>query len=207
MRIRTWLTASLGMVTMLLMLTTPALAECPGQPNLWPKFSEVAPSANRIVVGTVVDARGGPVSTIFDLHVDAVLRGTAPEVIEIDGLRSGAPLVGGPTCEKSAVLYARNGDVIAIAYGGRVAGVSNRVTTAAWFQGRPYVLDPGAQSLTLADIRRLARLPDTATMADESLSSLDSDPTLASGILVVVASLAAAATVWRLRGTSFKPRT
>jgi len=49
-----WLAGTALAVGLCLSISAPALAECSGQPNRWPAFSEVAPSAGRIVVGTVM---------------------------------------------------------------------------------------------------------------------------------------------------------
>jgi len=142
----------------------PVLAECMDQRNRWPTFAEVAPSAQRIVVGTVGgDLHGYASSPWFDLRVDEVLRGSSPATVEIRRLVSGVPLTGEQSCRDDAVLYARRGDVIAIAYDGRLAGVAGPVTTVAWVRGDPDPFVVGAQRLTLAAVRNLASLPQTAT--------------------------------------------
>jgi len=168
---RRFLVTGLGILAALLAVSAPALAECPGQPNVWPSFRQVAPSARSIVVGTVENTLTRDASPVFDLRIDEVLRGSSPSMIHLSGLKSGAPLIGGPACQHSAYLYARRGDVIAIAYQGRAPGISGRVTTAAWIEGRPYVLDPGAERLTLVEVRRLAVLPDTSTALIGSVGS------------------------------------
>ncbi|MDQ3447616.1 MAG: hypothetical protein M3432_00355 [Chloroflexota bacterium] len=87
----------------------------------------------------------------------------------LTSLRSGIPLQGSPACRRDAYLYARVGDVIAVAFDGRLPGVPNLTTTAAWIEGRPHgSLVPGPERLTIEEVRRLASLPDTATAATGS---------------------------------------
>jgi hypothetical protein len=137
----------------------------------------IAPSAQRIIVGTVVEDLTGsePVSDTgeylpsawFVLRVDEVLRGTAPDTLVIRRLPSGVSLKRYPSCGGTALLSARVGDVIAIAYRGHRPGQSRLLNTAAWIEGAPrpdFMRD--AQQLSLAQVRRLAaRLPETSTAA------------------------------------------
>jgi len=152
---------------MCLATTTPALAECGGQPNQWPAFTEVAPTAQVVIVGTVhegpfYDGRGA--TPVFRVHVDEVLRGTAADVVEVSGLRTGLPLEGPQSCRQNAYLYAGIGHVIALAFDGRLPGVSKGVNSAAWIEGRPNRhSNPRVQQLTLDEVRYFASLPDTAT--------------------------------------------
>lgn len=166
-RIR-WLGGMTVGVGLSLFASTPAFAECDRQPNRWPAFSEVAPSAERIVVGTVIGPSvshiPGPYYVGLDVRVNQVLRGPATERIAVNALRSGLPLTGPGSCRQNANLYARVGDVIAFAFEGRLPGVDGRVNTAAWIEGRPHaLLVPGPQRLTLDEVRYVASLPDTAT--------------------------------------------
>lgn len=149
----------------------PVAAECVGQPNRWPEFSEVAPTAKRIVVGTVVQsARRDPTepTPVFTLRVDEILRGSAPESIEVRSLRSGLPLAGDRACRRDATLYANVGDVVALAYRGKTAQSGARVTTVAWLGGRPGRLNPGAERSTLADVRRLAGAGPVPTVSEHT---------------------------------------
>jgi len=76
----------------LILASTPsALAECDMQQNRWPLFAHVAPSAKRIVVGTVFNVRSTGFYPWFDLRINQVLRGSAPDVLEIRRLKSGLP--------------------------------------------------------------------------------------------------------------------
>jgi hypothetical protein len=154
--------------------TMPVLAECGLQTNAFPPFTEVASTARRVVIGTVVEPLRGHTGTVatFRVRVDAVLRGDAPASIAVLGIRSGLPLQGSPACRANAFLYARKGDVLAIAFGGRFDGHGG-VNTAAWIEGRPRrdrVV--GVETLTLAQVRRaVAGLPPTSTAALLSDSS------------------------------------
>lgn len=149
---------------------TPVLAECVQQENFFPRFTKVAPSANRIVVGTVgTDLWGFQPTPSFKFHVDEVLRGVSPADLVIRGLKSGLPLIGAPACRQNAFIYAHTGDVIAIAYDGTLPGVAGHVTTVAWIKGAPDVLSmQRVQTLSLPHVRELAALPDTSIAATES---------------------------------------
>lgn len=168
-RIR-WLTGTVLAAGLCLGVSAPAFAECMGQPNRWPAFADVAPTAERIIVGTVVEHTGfdrGSLNLVgYRVSVDEVLRGPAHESVEVNGLKSGLPLVGSGSCRQNAYLYARVGDVIAFAFDGRLPGVAGPVNTAAWIEGRPRRNSvPGPQLLTLAEVRYFTTLPETATSA------------------------------------------
>ncbi len=189
-----------------LTLSAPALAECSSQPNRWPAFSAVAPSAERILVGTVAGPSGphepGPNYVGLDIRVGEVLRGSASETIEIIALRSGLPLVGLGSCQRGAILYARTGDVIAFAFDGRLPGVAGKVNTAAWIEGRPHsLLVPGPERLTIDEVRYYSRLPDTSTGILVSLRE-PQDPPTANIMLMLAAALGALAIGRRLRRSS-----
>jgi hypothetical protein len=79
-----------------------------------------------------------------------VLRGKAPRVLLVDGLRSGRELSGSPACRADAWVYARPGDRIAIAFRGRPSSEDGRVSSAAWLEGEPdRSMNPG---LAVADV-------------------------------------------------------
>ena len=147
----------------------PALGECSGQVNEFPPYTEVAPTADRVIIGTVVDDLAGPGAEepygAFLLRVDEVLRGRAPDTLEVSDLRSGLPLRGSPACRGGAYLMARVGDVLAVAFDGEFAGERD-INTAAWVDGRPVRdLVPGAEVLSLRQARRAAAsLPPTDTL-------------------------------------------
>jgi len=168
-----WLGSVVLAVGLCLATTAPALAECGAQVNRWPAFSELAPSAERVIVGTVTEFtgfdRGSPNLVGYRVDVNEVLRGPASESIEVNGLKSGLPLVGSQSCRQSAYLYARVGDVIAFAFDGRLPGVDGPVNTAAWIEGKPNRNSvPGPQLLRLDEVRYYASLPDTSTVAGDS---------------------------------------
>jgi len=191
-------------LTFCLTTSAPALAECGGQVNRWPAFSDVAPTAERIIVGTVTNPlaphESGPVYVGLDIRVEEVLRGSAPATIEVSGLKSGLPLTGSPSCRQSAYLYARVGDVIAFAFDGRLPGVAGPVNTAAWIEGRPNRNSvPGPQLLTLEEVRHFASLPDTSTGAAGADPSDRSDPAYARLLLSLLAAAGALTIGHRLR--------
>jgi hypothetical protein len=165
-----WVATAALAAGMVLASAVPALGECASQGNVWPKFTEVAPTAQRIVIGRVFEGRDQferGYHIVYGLEIQEVLRGSAPAEIEIDALRSGMPLTGTVACQEDAYLAARVGHVIAIAFQGHVAGVPGRVTTAAWIEGKPDQHTFGAQRLTLAEVHHAAGLPDTAAEASE----------------------------------------
>lgn len=191
------------MISLGLTLTTgaPAAAECNFQPNRWPAFSELAHSADRVIVGTVAEPAGlrdiSPYVS-YVVRVDEVLRGSAPATIEVRALRSGLPRVGDSSCRASALLYARIGDVIAFAFDGELPDVAGEVNTAAWIEGRPHsLLVPGPERLTLDEVRYYASLPDTSTWS--GLSLLEPQDAPASIMLMLAAVVGALAIGRRLR--------
>lgn len=173
--------------------TSPALAECVNQANFFPKFTKVAPTAKRIIVGTVGRDQNGhyPTSPVFDFHVDEVLRGTSPSDIRIFALRSGLPPRGAAGCFRDAHVYARTGDVIALAFDGRLPGFARRVTTVAWIEGMPdeFAMQH-VQKLSLEEVRRIAALPDTSTTTPDDSGRNASGFLLGSAVLGLTAGLA-----------------
>jgi len=134
---------------------SPALAECVSQVNRFPAFKAVAPSATTVVIGTVVEnLRGhdGAVAT-FRLQVDEILRGTSDATIDVIGLKSGLPARGNQACRANAFVYARIGDVLAIAFDGK-RGDRTGVNTVAFIDGRPKAGKPGADILSRRQVYR-----------------------------------------------------
>jgi hypothetical protein len=151
-------------------------AECTGL-SPWPSFTETASSARRIVIGTVTETLGGAVNNRFTLGVDEVLRGEAPDTIDFEAFRSGAPQ---PICPEDSVLRVhRVGERLALAYGARLPGWPERITAVAFVApSKPdRSLLPGMETVTVAQVRRLAALPSTDTIAamppTEPVASLD----------------------------------
>jgi hypothetical protein len=145
-------------------LAMPALAECVGNPNRWPAFERVAPTARQVVVGRVSEVKAQDpaydYSSSFTLEVEEVLRGPEPAAIEFEDIRSGLPLRGEQSCRDSSSLSVHAGDRIALALGGRLPGVKGRVNSAAWIEGRkedPSMLR-GLARMSLDQIRQAAGL-------------------------------------------------
>lgn len=142
----------------------------------WPDFARIAPSARRIIVGTVTeplrdirefaDVRDYPLSDpseSFRLRVDEVLRGRAPQSIKVSHLRSGLPRRD-PRRE-CGKLEAKVGDRLVLAFDGRLPGRARRINTAAWIEGDPSISNQPAGQLTLGQARRLAgHAPDGSTL-------------------------------------------
>jgi|GEM_PF-6701538 len=160
------------------LVAMPVAAECTGSFTPMPPFTEVAGEARRIVVGVVegylredggVDTPTGTelgIAAGYRVRVGDVLRGTAHDTIDIRGLRTRRPQRSGD-CSEEPIVYARPGDIIAIAYGGRMRGVQHRVTAAAWIAGEPSELMPRAQRLTEAEVFRASGA--TASVPSPSL--------------------------------------
>ncbi len=148
----------------------PSLAECVSQPNRFPRFTDVAPTAETVVIGTVVESKSEDpteATVLFGLRVDHVLRGDPPATMEIEGLRSGLPVRGAEGCRENAFLYVRVGDVIALALDGQLDGRTG-VNTAAWIEGRPdRILMPSGQVLSRS----------RAVAAAEAMPPTDAAPT------------------------------
>ena len=175
-----------------LVTAVPALGECGLQVNEFPSYTKVAPTADRVIIGTVLGDLTEPGETdgSFLLRVDEVLRGQAPDTLKVSGLKSGLPLHGSPACRGGAYLQARLGDVLAIAFDGRFAG-QHDVNTVAWIEGRPgRDLVPGGQVLSLGQARRAAEaLPPTdAALASGSDAVLPSFAWLMASLAGVLAA-------------------
>jgi hypothetical protein len=158
-----FLAASLVGVALELAAPAPARAECTvSEP--WPSFRQVAPSADRIIVGTVTWNPGGRFNNRFTLNVDEVLRGKAPESIEFKAFVSGMPVV---RCDDGALrVRKRVGQRMAIAYGGHVPSVKGPINTVAFIKpSRPTFINPNLERLTIEEVRQIARMPATDTAA------------------------------------------
>lgn len=142
--------------------SAPVAAECIGAWTAMPSFTAVARTAERIVVGTVVEnldlmpGEEGGVTSSFVLDVEEVLRGpdtTGP--LTVDDQPTGARRSG--KCDGIPWIWVREGDRVAIAFGGRLPGTERRGSAVAWIEGRPDVLAaPEAEVLSLARIQRIA---------------------------------------------------
>lgn len=173
--------------------TAPSLAECTGQPNRFPHYAEVAPTARTVVIGTVVGSQSEDpteATVLFSLRVDDVLRGHPPVTMDIKGLRSGLPVRGAEGCRENAFLYVHVGDVIALALDGRLDGRTG-ISTAAWIEGRPdRLLMPAGQVLSRARAIAAAKaLPGTDTLPHRGAGLGDAAADL---VAIVLRALAAA---------------
>jgi hypothetical protein len=154
-------------------MPAPTSAECVNQTNRWPDYGEVAPTAQTVVIGTVISSqREDPTdaTVLFQLRVDEVVRGEPPTVMTIEGLRSGLPLRGEDACRENAFLYVHVDDVIALALDGRM-GTRSGVNSAVVITGRVDEWTPGLQRMSRREAVAAARaLPasDTAPVADPS---------------------------------------
>lgn len=164
MRVVMHLAAAMALVaTALAMSPVASRAECVSQPNRFPDFADVAPTARTVVIGTVVETRPYPDedSVVFSLRVDDVVRGDPAATMDIEVLRSGLPRRGSDACRASAALHVRVGDVIALALDGRL-GARRNVNAAAWIKGGPDEWVPGVRVMTRAAVIAAAQaMPPT----------------------------------------------
>ena len=182
----------------------PVAAECTSGFDRWPPFRELAPSATRIVVGTVVaayDYDSADNAIRFRFGVDEVLRGASPSVIEF---RTPIPAADAHICPGDSLLRVGIRDVIALAYDSRTAGRSERVSAAA-FISRPRApwCMPGIERLSLAEVRRLAALPRTDT---ETSPASSETPLAALAIAGAAGAIAGVITARRRRNPPSPPR-
>ena len=159
----------------------PTLAECDGP---YPSFRNVAPGAERILIGEVV--RVAPASERHDDGRTAsfVLRGRSV----LEESRSVEEVFQDvPTQPCSGRILARVGDVIAVAFQGRDFQPPMVVNAVAWIDGAaPEGI--GIERITVPEVYRLAGVPaprSVAPTADPSFPVIE--------ILTVTALLAALA--------------
>lgn len=136
-------------------------AEC-GALDPWPSFESTVRTANRVVVGKVVEDRDPNSShylSVFGLRLDSVLRGEGSpgDVIEISYLRSGLPT---KICTDSH-LWVLPGDEIALALDARGPSGLSGINSVAWVKGVPDVMQRGVGLISVEALRRLAALPLT----------------------------------------------
>ena len=160
----------------MLFLASPRVvrAECPY--FVIPPATEAVGSAREVIVGTVVEV----VDSYYDfrLRVDYVLRGPghAGEIRRFTDLYPGWPPdrnadgtinltdQGKPFMPCEPIPGAK-GNVIALALGALAPDGKTRYNAASWISGRLPV-NRDLPRTTLAEITRLAAMPDTATEAD-----------------------------------------
>ena len=120
----------------------------------WVSFTEVAPNAERVVIGTVTDGMpADDYAPLFSVSVEEVLRGPDRGVINLN------EAINNPAC--GTVVLARTGDRIALAIGGS-ALQSDDVTAIAYLEGVPH--HPDIEVMTRAEAYAAAglELPHTA---------------------------------------------
>jgi hypothetical protein len=161
--------------TLLLAGPQAARAECPY--FVIPPATDGAGSAREVIVGTVIENVEGQLHD-FRLRIDHVLRGGARvgEVRRFSFLYPGWPPnrngdgttiltdEGKPfmPCEP---IPGAEGNVIALALGALAPDGKTRYNAASWISGRLPV-NHDLPRTTLAEIKRLAAMPDTATAAE-----------------------------------------
>ncbi len=165
-------TLSLGPLSM----ATPsaALADC-SQLDPWPSFRQAAPSATTILIGTVTWTPGGRINNRFMLRVDEVLRGTAPNELEIAALHSGLPETICPG--DSSLTVRRVGERLALAYGAHLPGQRRTITAVAFVKpSRPHhFFLPRMERLSAAEVRAIAAAPPPTDTAP-SVTSPEQSP-------------------------------
>jgi hypothetical protein len=105
---------------------SPAQAVCPPIDG-WPAFTDVAEEAQRVVIGTVVEAEDG-LATRF--RVDEILRGRAQSSLDLARLRSRLGREA-DTCTFSGTVAAEVDDRLAIAFSGKVKGWKGKLDSVA----------------------------------------------------------------------------
>jgi len=176
--------AVISTLALALMPSGPVAAECIGPWTPMPSFTAVAPSAERVILGTVIqdledpqglEAEGGGITPSFVIAVDTVLRGPDPgPTLTLDLVATGVPQ--SEECGGRPTVFATPGDRIAVAFEGRLPGHRRPITAAAWIEGQPDALGaPDAEVLTMAEVRdAITRMPDTSTagVAEPSLATI-----------------------------------
>jgi hypothetical protein len=122
-----------------------AVARCPNFED-WPSFAEFAPSARRVIVGTVSGAVEGMAT---EIQVEEVLRGRSRQIVDLDRLRSRLPRGSEETCAFDGTIRADVGDRLAIAFNGRVEGWPGLLDTAA-------LVDAASDHPNESDLERFA---------------------------------------------------
>jgi hypothetical protein len=183
-----------------------ARAECPYV--VIPPATDGTGSAREVIVGTVVKNVGGDLFD-FRLRIDHVLRGGARvgEVRRFSFLYPGWPpnrkadgtvilTDDGKPFMPCEPIPGAKGNVIAFALGALAPDGKTRYNAASWISGRLPV-NQDLPRTTLAEIKRLAAMPDTATAADPLQSTAqppgDRLPLLALGSALGLGALVA----WR----------
>jgi hypothetical protein len=122
--------AILAISTLGIVAPSPAAAEC-SISDPWPQMREAAPSARRVVIGTVRDVeveRRRPTDrrevTGFTLEVTDDVKGSGPASIRLPAVATDGGCIG-------SRLWVRDGERIAVAFGGRAKGIAGPVSAVA----------------------------------------------------------------------------
>lgn len=138
---------------------SPVVAECPSH-DPWPRMREAAPSAKRVVIGTVREAtteqlwEGGPrASTDIRLEVTEHVKGGGADLIDLGAVTTKGNCI-------TSRLWVKEGDRIAVAFGGRADGIAGPVSSVA-FVGREPRRSNGRsmERVSVKQVRQLAALP------------------------------------------------
>jgi len=211
--------AILGLVA----TASPVAAECTYIPP-WPAVTDAIRSARSVIIGTVVTdfnvtdlglTQG--TSRHLALRVTEVVRGDykVGELVDIEYLDPNWPWSGSPDTAPIPSCNGgpgRPGDVIALALDAVQPAQRLADGSFSWWQPRtPYnavgVVEVGPQGLkereavTLAEVRRLAALPQTDTLAEAPRGG-----TTSPAILALLAGSIGAALAWRRAGSKRRTR-
>jgi hypothetical protein len=176
-RLLPWVTAFVSAATASFAMSATALAECPYLPP-YPAATEAAPSAQEIIVGTVIENVNGQYAD-FRLRIDHVIRGPARigEVRRITSLFPGWPLArttDGTVIAPCQPIYASAGDVVALALGAVAPDGRTRYNAVSWISGTAVLRQPGEfEVTTIARLKAAAQLPSTDTTAADGESRED----------------------------------
>ena len=202
---------------------SPVAAECTYIPP-WPAVTDAIRSARAVIVGTVVtdfdatDLGLAPGASRHQaLRVTEVVRGDykVGELVDIEYLDPNWPWSGSPDTAPIPSCNGgpgRPGDVIALALDAVQPAQRLADGSFSWWQPRtPYnavgVVEVGPQGLkereavTLAEVRRLAALPQTDTLAEAPRGG-----TTSPAILALLAGSIGAALAWRRAGSKRRTR-
>jgi hypothetical protein len=181
--------AAVSMLAAIMLVAGPhrVLAECDGP---YPSFRNVAPGAERILIGEVVqvdpagERHDDGRTAGFVLHGQSVLEGgrAVDEVFQ-----------DVPTQQCAGMIVARVGDVIAVAFRGRDFEPPQVVNAVAWIEGdAPELI--GVERISVPEIYQLAGVPmpvpsarvaDVVFPASKALALTAAVAALAAAILIV----------------------
>lgn len=132
--------------------------------DAWPSFSELAPRAHRVVIGTVSEVEG-PVAT--RITVEEVLRGSSSRRLELSAMRARFGQIP-EGCPFDGTVAAEIGDRLAVALRTRPPGGTHRQDTAALLDAADdHPNASGLDRLTTTQVRLLlGHEPSGSTVAE-----------------------------------------